>query len=620
MSRAGWLARGSVAVLAMLVTGCKTPTPAGTAQGWDTAHQAAWYNGDQGSRLLPLKWFQALEPSSAGQAGPPGHFADPAYLAQFRILPPHGDAKLPIGFAVDSIDDSRLVNTSLHWVSGKSVKDDKVDWVGLNCAACHTGQMTYSGQTVTVDGAPSQFDFQSFVEALDKALVETRDSAAPGADGARWNRFATAVLGKTDDTAENRKLLLAALTKLVAWEAKSEELNHTDLRYGFGRVDAVGHIFNRVLMFGGADQLAPNASDAPVSYPHLWNITKQTQLQWDGIVENAKLNIGATPTDYGAMGRNVGEVLGVFGEVVIKPPSGALDVSGFVSSANVVNLNAMEVELTSLKPPTWPAGMFGTPGHIDVSDANGHKLTPDEVLKGGEAVFNANCASCHTPHEHYETMVTFAHMAPDNQTDEWMACNAWANTGESGALTGIPANYVGTKDPLTSEEPVRALLTTTVKGALIGQKLAFAEAATQNIFGVTPLPKVNLPHAAINTPQAAKAQRLKYCQANAANPLLAYKARPLEGIWATAPYLHNGSVPTLYDLLQPPAKRPATFAVGTRAFDPKKVGYDTDPTAAGNSFVFNTALDGNSNKGHVYGVGAMTETQRRELLEYLKGL
>jgi hypothetical protein len=102
--------------------------------------------------------------------------------------------------------------------------------------------------------------------------------------------------------------------------------------------------------------------------------------------------------------------------------------------------------------------------------------------------------------------------------------------------------------------------------------------------------------------------------------MLAYKARPLEGIWATAPYLHNGSVPTLYDLLQAPEKRPVTFAVGTTVFDSKKVGFDTSPAATGNTFIFDTRLDGNSNKGHVYGVSALTADQRTELLEYLKSL
>ena len=617
-----WPGRGAIAAAlgaTLLVAGCRTPPLATGPQGWEDPARAAWYNAGQGSRLIPLSWFQALEPPTDGQVAAGSHFSDAAYLARFRVLPPWPGAKLPIGFGVSSIDDSRLVKTNLHWISGRAPKDDRVDWVGLNCAACHTAQMSYAGKPIMVDGAPGLFDFQSFVESLDKALIETQASAASGADGQRWNRFATAVLGHDNDTAENRKQLLAALTRLVDWEGQAEALNHTDLRYGFGRVDAVGHIFNRTLLFAGAPQPTPNAPDAPVSYPHLWNITKQTQLQWDGVAQNDKLNIGAIPTDYGAMGRNVGEVLGVFGEAVIKAPSGPTDLSGFVSSADITNLNALEVLLTRLQPPRWPSAAFGTPGHIDVADASGRKLTPDEVMKSGETLFNANCSSCHTPHEHYETMKTFAEMGPQNQTDEWMACNTWAYTGASGALTGVPANYsVG--DKLGATEPVRVLLTTTVKGALVGQKLAFTEAALGNIFGVTPLPRAARPLGAFPVPQTAKDLRLRFCQQNASDPLLAYKARPLEGIWATAPYLHNGSVPTLYDLLQAPANRPATFRMGARAFDPKKVGYDTSPAAEGNSFVFNTALPGNSNKGHVYGVGAMTEAQRLELLEYLKSL
>jgi hypothetical protein len=214
-------------------------------------------------------------------------------------------------------------------------------------------------------------------------------------------------------------------------------------------------------------------------------------------------------------------------------------------------------------------------------------------------------------------MRTFAQMGPE-QTDEWMACNAWAYRGLSGQLTGVPASYL-TGPKLTEAEPVRALLTTTVKGALVGKKGEFVKATLANIFNTTPLPTVLRPQFA-RPGATAKDLRLLLCQQNASDPLLAYKARPLEGIWATAPYLHNGSVPTLYDLLLPADQRPVTFAMGTRAFDPKKVGYDASPTAPGNGFTFDTRLPGNSNKGHVYGVGQLTPVQRQELLEYLKGL
>jgi hypothetical protein len=94
-----------------------------------------------------------------------------------------------------------------------------------------------------------------------------------------------------------------------------------------------------------------------------------------------------------------------------------------------------------------------------------------------------------------------------------------------------------------------------------------------------------------------------------------YLARPLTGVWATAPYLHNGSVPTLRDLLHPD-RRPAKFITGNREYDPKDVGYST----SGNGWTFDTSQPGNSNIGHSgtrYGT-SLTEDQKDALLEYLK--
>jgi len=74
---------------------------------------------------------------------------------------------------------------------------------------------------------------------------------------------------------------------------------------------------------------------------------------------------------------------------------------------------------------------------------------------------------------------------------------------------------------------------------------------------------------------------------------LGYKARPLAGIWATAPYLHNGSVPTLYQLLLPADRRDKIFYLGSHEFDPKNVGVST--TKIDGAFEFRTEQTGNSN-------------------------
>jgi len=122
----------------------------------------------------------------------------------------------------------------------------------------------------------------------------------------------------------------------------------------------------------------------------------------------------------------------------------------------------------------------------------------------------------------------------------------------------------------------------------------------------------------------ARAARYKRCMTDD-NPVLAYKGRPLTGIWATPPYLHNGSVPTLYDLLLPPEDRPKSFYLGSREFDPDKVGYVT-AQSDDNTFLYRTRdeagrfIDGNSNTGHDYGNATLTDEQRRALVEYMKSL
>jgi hypothetical protein len=98
-----------------------------------------------------------------------------------------------------------------------------------------------------------------------------------------------------------------------------------------------------------------------------------------------------------------------------------------------------------------------------------------------------------------------------------------------------------------------------------------------------------------------------------------YKSRPLNGIWATAPYLHNGSVPNLYELLLPADQRTKTFSAGSAELDTKAVGQRTDVGPS----TFDTSLPGNLNSGHdgpAYGTDKLSEEQRWQLVEYMKTL
>ena len=102
-----------------------------------------------------------------------------------------------------------------------------------------------------------------------------------------------------------------------------------------------------------------------------------------------------------------------------------------------------------------------------------------------------------------------------------------------------------------------------------------------------------------------------------------YANAPLDGVWLRAPYLHNGSVPTLRDLLQPADKRPATFYRGNNVYDPVNVGFiATEPldSEGKDLFLFDTAIPGNGNQGHegeAFGTDLSGE-EKEALLEYLK--
>lgn len=564
-----------------------------TSQGWNAEQQQRWYFATQGSRLVPHSWIKALE-----QPGSEQRFLSRDHLLRFGLLPaPAGSDALPVGFAIDDNDDKELTVSKLQWFRQQGSREK---WVGLNCSACHTAEIEYRGQRLRVDGGPSLFDFQTFIEALDAALRATR------ADGAKFNRFAKNVLGTRDD-AINRDRLGKALDQLIAWEARVEGMNRTPLRYGHGRVDAFGHIYNKIALFSGAQRPTPNPADAPVSYPFLWDIYRHDKLQWNGIATNQRLGLGGGRyLDYGALGRNAGEVIGVFGDVAVVPGAPA---RGYRSSIWADNLIRLETQLSTLKAPTWPAATFGAPNNA--------------LVTSGRSIFEARCQSCHQRQPGtapYKVMMVPLKPDNPNSTDPWMACNAISYRSATGKLEGAPKGYIGGGARYGNEAPLAEMLETTVKGALVGKAGQILTQTGRVFFGAGGAPRV----VTEETPDLRQA-RLDACFA-ARSPYMAYKSRPLEGVWATAPYLHNGSVPTLYDLLRAPAARPAQFFVGTRHYDPQRVGYLTAQTSPGNAFLFRVkdgqgrSIPGNSNEGHVYGVDRLSEAERMALLEYLKTL
>ena len=95
---------------------------------------------------------------------------------------------------------------------------------------------------------------------------------------------------------------------------------------------------------------------------------------------------------------------------------------------------------------------------------------------------------------------------------------------------------------------------------------------------------------------------------------------PLDAIWIRAPYLHNGSVSSLRDLLEQPERRTAVFYRGYDVFDPERVGFvSTGPEAERAGTLYDTQIPGNANQGHIWGT-SLAPSDKRALLEYLKTL
>lgn len=612
-------------------------------QGWSRTEQEDWYTTSQGSRLLPLAWALALEePTRQGKFLSQENIRALGYLpAPISNKNPHG---LPLGFTVDEEKSSRADIMCETFPNTCAAGVMREPWFGMTCSACHTNEINYGSKRIRIDGAPTLGDFQGFLEMVLAALQATRD------DVAKFDRFARAVLG-TNLSVRTRIELKAQLAEQITWQQGLLDRNAPGIRYGYGRLDAQGHILNKVAAVGrGAPLGGSLKSDAPASYPFIWNTAQQDRVQWNGISKRI-LNIPLFDqnTEIGALVRNTSEVIGVFAHIEINPIA-LLDRLGHKSSLRVREMIVLERQLEKLKSPRWPEDVLPA---IDWTKA-----------ELGRATYERDCVTCHgdLAWDDLRTPIKSA-MSPIAKagTDIFLACNTFAHRANSGNYRDRrPFLLLG--DRIEAEDFTRSMLTNASVGAVVGRADELAGSLFDDVFKrAIPLgPAVEIAEDTDYLPGVADIARkdlARRClQAQEAerpgdDSILAYKARPLNGIWATAPYLHNGSVPTLYDLLLPsplrltlPAgeqmkaagerDRPSSFHIGSRNYDPVKVGFETkrqeilmraDGTKV-ETFelrVYNDGgepIPGNYNSGHDYGTNNLTEQDRLNLVEYLKTL
>ncbi len=488
---------------------------------------------------MPYQWLLHLERADARRS-----LKDS--LPQYGFIPdPNADH--------DKLNPDRL---PIGWANHKNDKKDRTDWAGLTCAACHTTRIDYQDQQYFVEGAPNLLDFDTFYADVVAALRATLDDV----DG-RFVAFQHALETAGAPTTDLRGKL-KTLTEYLEHRAR---INATPLHGGPGRVDAFGQIFNQMLVIfmGNPDSTAVPAS-APVSFPFLWDIAQHEAVQWNGSAPNLGVE------GPGSVLRNIGEVLGVFGEIY---DLGTPDY--YETSAVVPNLRAIESWITVLRAPRYPFP-------IDAAAA-----------ARGKAVYaEAACSKCHAVIDQPRYPLPVAMTPVDEvQTDSRMLDQFNLRRGNTRMLRGRAVGIA--RNPFQRFKEIDAAKD--VAGHLSAGGFAFVErpGAMDKLSGYLKLLRTDAPD------------------------FVSYKARPLDGIWATAPFLHNGSVPSLQQLLEAPEARATSFCVGDRQFDPVNVGYRT--TCGEGTSQFDATKYGNGNIGHAYGT-TLPVQKKKDLLEYLKTL
>lgn len=566
----------------------------------------------QGSETISWLMFSNMERADSQQL-----FRDD--LERFGLIPnPEHTLGLPIGMSVTR--DS----------------DGDPERVGQTCAACHVGRIEYEGQGWTLDGVPNMFESTRFFREASRALkanLEDRDKlerllsrilsselSFGGDDGV----YSPAEQAFVDLAAELITEERQRIEGLVGQQGRdrARELLLSDRRpkpdeglverlrrHPLATIDAEvnGFLFALTEDQARTSRLAATYADlqheARMAYATLRFTQAYASSEGMAYTEEG-------PGRVDAFGRVRAQILPLVIDRVMRPltapvsiphlfdidkvkwlhwngntdsvlerniieavGSGAIvDFRRYDSDVDIENLFVLEQATYAFSPPPWPFGSI---------DADKAAL--------GKTLFGQHCAQCHQDRPTGPEPVTY----PTFSLSE----------------IGTDPNHVNNFAADVDGTPLPTILTD------LGTRIKRRYFEDREI-------------------DAPRQRELETDRAGGVfrdpgpEPL---QARPLTAVWATAPYLHNGSVPTLYHLLLPTDQRPRTFPLGHREYDPELVGYTLDAEDAPFTFDVDAPVlvpgggkvageaNGNSNGGHLYGT-TLAAADRMALVEYLKTL
>lgn len=479
---------------------------------------------------------------------------------------------------------------------GITASTDPVPMLGINCSACHTSLIANDrGQYFLVDGGAGQFAIDRFIEGMIKALVGTLDNPAEfEAFYQRYRLRAGQRGGPSMASFENDQLDDQGLAALVR-EAYAtgdvsrvaEKVQDTDaqaVRVGsFGAPPSPGELSSRTKMYVylakrfvfffqqvsyGTPTKGSKVSASGLGRSNPWAVTKKMFGDHLGyiqpgadtvepVVDGGPIN---TPHVWDFDRQKWIFWTGVTNSMLERNMAqGIALVTDFewetlTTTIKIQRLEAVSKLVRKAKAPTWPQDILGP---IDA-----------DLAAKGKAIYKAKCLSCHDPKASFTAPGSAEFNYLDVGTDDSYYKGQIELIGKSDLFNGVLT-------PMMTKVKARA-------------------AKVEGIADLGPYETGRTP-VVWRLPTGNK-----------------FVAKPLAGIWATAPYLHNGSVPTLDDLLKPAQDRPTEFLVGGLVYDSKKLGFITDPKDP-RAFKVTTTEEGNSNAGHEFVV-----EDRIAVLEFLK--
>ena len=562
-----------------------------------------FYHLAEGSEVFPLNWLQVIDNVHTGKR----FLAD---VERFGLMPdPDNPDGLPIGLTAA---DARGVS-----LLGRMV--------GVNCAACHVGQVSYKGQAIRLDGGPNLFDARKFFTELADSAQDTIEhptkllaflgrlkaegSEDDASDAERDSRELTRslaggpsklqekllphvsdLIAKEKDRKSNELLVALKTAGTEIHELRTKLLGDFSLPEPLRELgefkDAIESVVKRVDSMTALNQTMEDiAVDIRLLHARAEFLKRLAFLGGADITEGGPGRVDAfgtarywlfdphykpnTPVSYPAIfgfeqifwlhydGNTTSVIERNIGQAL--GLGAVFEPETYSSTVIPQNLNRLEVIAAKITPPAWPEQLFG-------------KIDAEKAARGKE-LFESRCVSCHPP------------IQPGQMAEDLLFDLDKIGT-DRGRAVSFTDNLPDGKPYMDSLRDALAAL----------KKRAYEEDK-------------------ISPEEQAEYERNRPVEWRAKGQ---YAGRPLRAIWASAPYLHNASVPTLYDLLLPADQRPKSFALGHREYDPQKVGYTSDVSGPP-IFTFDISKPGNSNIGHEYGTD-LSQSDRWDLIEFLKRL